>query len=114
MEGCCVPHAAGRLISRVTPLRGCCDALPQQIDLLEPSAQSRQQDIEGSFLAEAKKAVSKGTKPSRVRIAPIPRNFKGDINWRSLEAAWKEAAAAAAAGAAAAAAAAAGAGTGAS
>jgi hypothetical protein len=34
--------------------------------------------------------VSKGAKPTRVRFGKVERNFKGDVNWRALEVAWKE------------------------
>lgn len=67
------------------------------VELRDAAARARQEEVEASFVADAQKAVSKGAKPSRVRVAAIPRNFKGDVNWRSLEAAWKEEAATAAA-----------------
>lgn len=60
------------------------------VELLDAAARARQGEVEASFVADAQKEVSKGAKPSRVRVAAIPRNFKGDVNWRSLEAAWKE------------------------
>ncbi len=71
------------------------------VELLDDAARARRGEIEASFVGEAQRAVSKGAKPSRVRVAAIPRNFKGDIDWRALEAAWKEEAATAAAAAAA-------------
>lgn len=60
------------------------------VELMESEAQAKQKEIEASFVKEAKAHVSKGAKPSQVRFAAIPRNFKGDINWRALEAAWKD------------------------
>jgi hypothetical protein len=63
--------------------------LSRQIELLEPEAEAQREAIESTFLEAARKEVSKGAKPDRVRIGEIPRNFKGDITWRALEAAWK-------------------------
>ena len=47
-----------------------------------------------SFLASAKKAIgagdiSKGSKPDRVRFAPIPKNFKGAVLTPDMVKAWK-------------------------
>ena len=62
-----------------------------QLELIEPDAQAKLGDVDASsFLSEAKKHVSKGAKPDRLRLGSIPRNFKGDINWRELEADWKK------------------------
>lgn len=62
-----------------------------QVDLLEDASQQAKDRIEPTLLADARKAVSKGAKPDRIRFGRIPRNFKGDINWRSLEVEWREA-----------------------
>lgn len=61
------------------------------IELKEAEAQAAKDKIGSTFISEARKTVTKGAKPDRVRFADIPRNFKGDINWRGLEASWKEA-----------------------
>jgi len=49
-----------------------------------------EEEVERTFVKEAGGRVSKGAKPTRVRFGKIERNFKGDVNWRALEAAWKE------------------------
>ena len=49
------------------------------IELTGPDAAARAQEIERTFVAEARGSVSKGAKPDRLRIAKIPRNFKGAI-----------------------------------
>ena len=43
-----------------------------------------------TFLAKAKKAVSKGAKPDRLRLGDIPRNFKGAVQVKDLVKRWKE------------------------
>lgn len=62
------------------------------VELLDEAARAKGPEVaSASFVTEAQAAVSlsKGAKPSRVRLAAIPRNFKGDVNWRALEAAWR-------------------------
>jgi hypothetical protein len=61
-----------------------------QIELLEPEAKAEEEAIVKEFIPEARRAVSKGAKPDRLAIGSIPRNFKGDINWRQLESTWDE------------------------
>jgi len=46
-------------------------------------------EVEKNFVRDAKGCVSKGAQPSRMRWGAVPRNFKGDVNWRVLEADWK-------------------------
>jgi len=59
------------------------------IELVTSEALGRQAEIEQTFLTAAQKVVSKGAKPSRVRFAPLPRNFKGAIQLPELKRAWK-------------------------
>lgn len=59
------------------------------VELLTETARAKGPELLASFVKEASAAVSKGAKPSRVRLAEIPRNFKGDVKWRALEAAWR-------------------------
>jgi acyl-CoA synthetase (AMP-forming)/AMP-acid ligase II len=49
-----------------------------------------EEEVERTFVKEAGGRVSKGAKPTRVRFGKVERNFKGDVNWRALEVAWKE------------------------
>lgn len=58
------------------------------MELLEPEAKAKEEEIVKEFIKEARRAVSKGAKPDRLAIGTIPRNFKGDINWRQLESTW--------------------------
>jgi len=53
----------------------CCVTL----ELLSPEAEAKRAEIEGTFLADARRSVSKGAKPDRLRVATIPRNFKGAV-----------------------------------
>ena len=53
----------------------CCVTLA----LLSDEARAKRPEIERTFLAEAPKGVSKGSRPDRLRVAAIPRNFKGAI-----------------------------------
>ncbi len=41
--------------------------------------------LESSFLKDARKSVSKGVKPDRLRFAQIPRNFKGVVLYPQLK-----------------------------
>ena len=59
------------------------------------AALADEQQAAADFLASAKKAVgagdiSKGSKPDRVRFAPIPKNFKGAVLTPDMVKAWKE------------------------
>jgi len=58
------------------------------IELSTPEAQAKQQEIEHTFLQAAKKSVSKGSKPDHVRVAELPRNFKGAVKLPDLKASW--------------------------
>ncbi|MDP7162035.1 MAG: hypothetical protein QF792_00895, partial [Phycisphaerae bacterium] len=44
-----------------------------------PAALAKRTQIEGTFIASARKSVSKGARPDHLRFARIPRNFKGLI-----------------------------------
>mmetsp|Transcript_41802 Transcript_41802/g.69580 ORF Transcript_41802/g.69580 Transcript_41802/m.69580 type:complete len:629 (-) Transcript_41802:99-1985(-) len=59
------------------------------IELSSPESQAKEDEIESSFLKAAKKSVSKGAKPDRVRFAELPRNFKGVVKLPDLKAAWE-------------------------
>ena len=59
------------------------------------AALADEKEAAASFLASAKKAIgagdiSKGSKPDRVRFAPIPKNFKGAVLTPDMVKAWKE------------------------
>jgi len=41
--------------------------------------------LEADFLEKAAKIVSKGSRPDYLRLAPIPRNFKGAIQYPQLK-----------------------------
>ena len=41
-----------------------------------------------AFVAAARAAVSKGAKPDHVRLAPLPRNFKGVVKVPDLKEGW--------------------------
>lgn len=47
-------------------------------------------EIEVTFLEEAEKNVSRGSRPQRLHFGPIPRNFKGGIRIKELKKAWIE------------------------
>jgi acyl-CoA synthetase (AMP-forming)/AMP-acid ligase II len=53
------------------------------------AAPAKVAEIEGHFVTAAKGAVSKGARPDHVRIAPLPRNFKGAIKLPELKHEWK-------------------------
>jgi len=55
------------------------DACCVTVELLSPEAESKREEIARHFLSEARRAVSKGARPDRLRFAPIPRNFKGAV-----------------------------------
>lgn len=58
------------------------------IELLTPEAEALRTEIEKTFISDCSKGVTKGSKPDRIRIASIPRNFKGAIQVPALKAAW--------------------------
>ncbi len=49
------------------------------VELSSPAALAKRTQIEGTFIASARKSVSKGARPDHLRFARIPRNFKGLI-----------------------------------
>lgn len=51
-------------------------------------SQALRTEIEKTFISDCSKGVTKGSKPDRIRIASIPRNFKGAIQVPALKAAW--------------------------
>ncbi|CEM31302.1 unnamed protein product [Vitrella brassicaformis CCMP3155] len=61
----------------------CCVCL----ELTTDEAKARQQDIQATFIQRAKacKMISKGSKPDRLLIDHIPRNFKGAISLPDLQ-----------------------------
>ena len=58
---------------------------------LTGAALEKQAAVEKDFLARAKQggAVSKGAKPDHVRLAPLPRNFKGVVKVPDLKEEWQ-------------------------
>jgi len=56
---------------------------------LAQEAEHKRGEMERTLLAACAKGVSKGSKPDRVRFAPIPRNFKGAIQLPALREEWK-------------------------
>ena len=61
------------------------------IDLLSETARARASEIKRQFLRDAGAAVSKGSKPDHLRIAAIPKNFKGAILVPELKKTFKDA-----------------------
>ena len=59
---------------------------------LTGAALEQQAAIEKNFVSRAKKigAVSKGAKPDHVRLAPLPRNFKGVVKVPDLKEEWQK------------------------
>ena len=55
---------------------------------LTGGAAARRAEVEEKFLSLAKKGVSKGAKPDHVRVADLPRNFKGAIQVPDLKEEW--------------------------
>jgi acyl-CoA synthetase (AMP-forming)/AMP-acid ligase II len=49
------------------------------VELMSEEARAHRQEIERTFLPEARAAVSKGARPDYLRFAGIPRNFKGAL-----------------------------------
>ncbi|MEM7387761.1 MAG: hypothetical protein AAF514_22730, partial [Verrucomicrobiota bacterium] len=61
------------------------------VDLQTEIATARQAEMEIHFLTDARKAVSKGSRPDHLRFDSIPKNFKGAIVVPELKATFKEA-----------------------
>ena len=57
---------------------------------LSGAATSQRAEIERDLLARAKTGVSKGAKPDHVRVAPLPRNFKGVVKLPDLKEEWAQ------------------------
>ena len=62
--------------------------------LAPPADEASQEAAVAALLVAAKAAVasgavSKGSKPDRIRFAPIPKNFKGAVLTPDLVQAWK-------------------------
>ena len=55
---------------------------------LSGEAAAKGAQVERDFLKLAKKGVSKGAKPDHVRLASLPRNFKGVVKLPDLKEAW--------------------------
>lgn len=55
------------------------------IELVNDVNGANRQLLESNFLKDARKSVSKGAKPDRLRFAKIPRNFKGAILYPQLK-----------------------------
>ena len=64
------------------------DACCVSIELLSPAAEARRVEIQATFLEHARRGVSKGAKPDRVRFGSLPRNFKGVIKLPDLKEEW--------------------------
>jgi acyl-CoA synthetase (AMP-forming)/AMP-acid ligase II len=63
----------------------CCVTL----DISRLPADARK-EIERTFITEASKHVSKNSRPDKLRLGPIPRNFKGALEIKELKRAWLE------------------------
>ena len=55
------------------------------VELLNDVNGANRQRLESSFLKDARKSVSKGAQPDRLRFARIPRNFKGAVLYPQLK-----------------------------
>ena len=55
------------------------------VELLNDVNGANRQQLESSFLKDARKSVSKGAKPDRLRFVKIPRNFKGAVLYPQLK-----------------------------
>ena len=64
----------------------CCVTL----ELKSPQAKALRDELERTFLEEARSAVSKGARPDRLRFASVPRTFKGSVQLAELRKAWLE------------------------
>jgi len=49
------------------------------VELISQEAEAKRAEIERTFLSDARRSVSKGARPDRLRFAKIPRNFKGAV-----------------------------------
>jgi len=58
------------------------------MELTSREARGKQAEMQRTFVAEARGSVSKGARPDRIRLAEIPRNFKGAIVVHELKAQW--------------------------
>lgn len=63
------------------------DSVVVTVQLVSEKARAAREEMGASFLKEAAKAVSKGSKPDRLRFGEIPRNFKGAVLSKELTAA---------------------------
>jgi acyl-CoA synthetase (AMP-forming)/AMP-acid ligase II len=64
----------------------CCVTL----ELKSPQAKALRDELERTFLGEARSAVSKGARPDKLRFASVPRTFKGSVQLAELRKAWLE------------------------
>jgi acyl-CoA synthetase (AMP-forming)/AMP-acid ligase II len=64
------------------------DACCVTLELKSPQALALQEELERTFLCEARSAVSKGARPDRLRFGPVPRTFKGTVRVGELKKAW--------------------------
>jgi len=55
------------------------------VELVNDVSGTNRRRLESSFLKDARKSVSKGAKPDRLRFAQIPRNFKGVVLYPQLK-----------------------------
>jgi len=55
------------------------------IELFNDVNGANRQLVESNFLKDARKSVSKGARPDRLRFAQIPRNFKGAVLYPELK-----------------------------
>lgn len=73
----------------------CCATIELRDAAAAPPADEASQEAAAAALLAAAKAavasgaVSKGSKPDRIRFAPIPKNFKGAVLTPDLVQAWK-------------------------
>jgi acyl-CoA synthetase (AMP-forming)/AMP-acid ligase II len=66
------------------------DACCVTLELKSPQAKALRDELERTFLEEARSAVSKGARPDRLRFGPVPRTFKGSVRVAELKKAWME------------------------
>ena len=55
------------------------------VELFNDVSGANRQRLDSQFLKDARKSVSKGAKPDRLRFARIPRNFKGAVLYPQLK-----------------------------
>ena len=60
------------------------------VELSTDESRAKAEEIEAGLLRACKAggAVSKGSRPDHVRIAPLPRNFKGSVQLPDLKQLW--------------------------